>query len=356
MSSSELSTTPDSCDSVESASPTPVALRTRSTKVISQISFTKAACIGLCKICHASFGSPDQLRSYLASHKPNKKRNLAIQAIDDSTADSCTNVVTPHLKKIHPNGLKRTLHPLLEDSTSSTNENPLPLLQDVSPTSQEIKNLVRSLVDKTSSPASSISSEDSPSMNEPETGLDHINKNSPMASPAAYRMPFLEVSSHDSSTIMPSNMNQNSILLSVNLKMKKLPTILSPIMSPSSPKSPDILDLILTQPATLSDSSPEPQSAPDSANLTHLASTGQKIISYAEAAQKGLCKMCNTYVPPRILLNHINLHRPCTKRHKCIKAAQKEPSCAYVKPKPTKEIISAIEEKFRGKFPVVGTQ
>ncbi|GFT48562.1 hypothetical protein NPIL_475861, partial [Nephila pilipes] len=403
MSSSELITATDSCDSVESDSPTPVALRTRSTKAISQASFTEAACLGLCKICHASFGSHDQLRLHLTSHKPNKKRNLAIQAIDDSSTISCTTVATPQLKQIPITGLKRTLHPLLEDSTSPTDGNTLTLLQDPSPTSHEVRNLLNSLVDKTASSANPVSPEDSPSLPEPGISLIHNSKISPMASPAAYRMHVMEDSSPESNNTI-QNKNQDSILLSVNLKMKKLPKILSPIMTPPSPKSPDILDLILTEPATLSDSSPEvsilssstqapqgtstsplnnqesrityfppitpsissqqkkptpssksihsqPQLTPDSASLTHPATTDQKIISYAEAAQKGLCKMCNTYVPPRSLLNHINLHRPCTKRHKCIKAAQKEPSCAFVKPKPQSKTISTIEEKFREKFP-----
>ncbi|GFU22138.1 hypothetical protein NPIL_124631 [Nephila pilipes] len=125
--------------------------------------------------------------------------------------------------------------------------------------------------------------------------------------------------------------------------------ILSPIPSPTRPASLDILELILTQPSVLSDSSPEtstsdpPQAigkqAPRIPNKVKVFIQRQilqsrlrtsktrnmapplridgslqvqkPIMSYTEAALVRLCKMCSAKVSPFKLMEHLTSHRPC---------------------------------------------
>ncbi|GFU06009.1 hypothetical protein NPIL_380871 [Nephila pilipes] len=211
-----------------------------------------------------------------------------------------------------------------------------------------------------------------------------------MSSPDAYR---ISSSSQDVS-LSSLGSPQVSLLLSTGLTLNWLPKILSPIPSPAKPTSPDILELILTQPPVLSDSSPETFSseplpvpklpapsllskfdssqrsisvqAKNSNSLTaktifptqrNKNSAQQSIISYAEAATSGFCKMCSATVSPLDLMDHLTSHRPCTKRFKCIKACQvalksRPPTLGHSKnPTSNKKVPSQLELTFREKFP-----
>ncbi|GFS38600.1 hypothetical protein NPIL_269551 [Nephila pilipes] len=215
-------------------------------------------------------------------------------------------------------------------------------------------------------------------------------RNSPMSSPNAYR-----ISSHCQDVSLSSlGSPQDSLLLSTGLTMNWLPKILSPIPSPAKPTSPDILELILTQPPVLSDSSPEtisseplPVPKMPATSLLNKFDTVQKsnsvparnsnslatkatahiqrnkntahlpIISYAEAATSGFCKMCSATVSPLILMDHLTSHQPCTKRFKCIQACQialksRPPTLGHSRnPASNKKAPSQLELTFREKFP-----
>ncbi|GFT24551.1 hypothetical protein NPIL_21901, partial [Nephila pilipes] len=228
---------------------------------------------------------------------------------------------------------------------------------------------------------------------------------SPMGSPNAY---LLRLGS-------PSNPGKVSptILLNSDLVLQQLPKILSPIPSPNDPSSPNILEFILDQQVILSDCSPEappasipkkpsikipfpqdkspiiftitqdkfpekfslPQDKPTSSisstvqlkssvppplplssqKTPTMTSSGLSIISYADAAKSGQCKICNAFFPPTKLLDHLTSHRPCTKKYKCIKAwtlLLKPHTSKPTRSQPsTKNPHSQIEMTFREKFP-----
>ncbi|GFU42034.1 retrovirus-related Pol polyprotein from type-2 retrotransposable element R2DM [Nephila pilipes] len=325
------------------------------------------------------------------------------------------------LRRTHTINLQKA--PSLQETPDSTKSNlMLPGIQEM------VEDLVTITCNNTHAPSVSLYEHSTPS----PPSSRNLNKTSPMASPECYKMKFYnnEVCTPASSSLASS---QESLLLSSELKMERVPVILSPIPSPARPASPDILDLILTQPTTLSDSSPEndllpiaitkknlsipihkvsnqvtnsptfkcqspkaglPSGSPTKSNISglfcfppispagtlnansspvlaskksnmmsaHQPSTSSKStqplphqdkapISYADAAKQGLCKICNASVPPCNLLDHLNLHRPCTKRHKCIKACLIEFPRSLPKRKPIKETPSPIEATFREKFP-----
>ncbi|GFS28683.1 hypothetical protein NPIL_154471 [Nephila pilipes] len=101
---------------------TPVALRTR---LCSQLSYESAAQLGQCKLCPASFATPQRLRIHLLSHKPNGKRKKAILAIDISCGlpKSVSSTSQP-IPSCQLPALKNTL---ITTPTTSTMSQPLPV-------------------------------------------------------------------------------------------------------------------------------------------------------------------------------------------------------------------------------------
>ncbi|GFU14973.1 hypothetical protein NPIL_84521 [Nephila pilipes] len=86
-----------------------------------------------------------------------------------------------------------------------------------------------------------------------------------------------------------------------------------------------------------------------------IISSSLSIISYADAAKSGQCKICNAFFPPTKLLDHLTSHRPCTKRYKGINAwtllfKPHTPKPTRSQPS-TKIPQSQIEKTFRERFP-----
>ncbi|GFU20536.1 hypothetical protein NPIL_75951, partial [Nephila pilipes] len=166
-----------------------------------------------------------------------------------------------------------------------------------------------------------------------------------------------------------------------------IPDAISPIRSPCQEKSPSILDIILSQEFYSREASPEyhvissqtvPQEISDKMavappapvisikdSITPCQTEKEKDIltipSYSDAARDGYCKLCKKSFLPAMLLAHLNTHRPCTKRFKCIKAVVMEGKRVMNQPAMTDtsslastsstKPLTEIEKKFREKFP-----
>ncbi|GFT37154.1 transposon TX1 uncharacterized 149 kDa protein, partial [Nephila pilipes] len=372
----------------ENASPTPVALRTRSQMEISYLDAVKA---GKCKLCTASFNQTNLLKAHIEQHRPTKKRSKALQAIIDLSSDGPEITETPQAARAPSASQSRLFSQLSSDSPS------IPLAPSTTmdfPESPPLPAGIPELVEDLVKTACVLNQEPlTPPLrtNTPSSPLSvSVIRNSPMSSPDAYRISPISQDGSLSSLGSP----QDSLLLSTGLTLNWLPEILSPIPSPAKPTSPDILELILTQPPVLSDSSPEtissdPPTAPklpatsllrqfdsplkststhakNSNSLTAIAiipsqrskiSVQPPFISYAEAASSGFCKMCSTTVSPLHLMDHLSSHRPCTKRFKCIKACQialksRPPTIGHSRSlSSNKSVPSQLELTFREKFP-----
>ncbi|GFS87269.1 hypothetical protein NPIL_638211 [Nephila pilipes] len=356
-----------------------------------EISYLDAAKSGKCKLCAASFNQTNLLKEHIEQHRPTKKRSKALQAITDLSSGGPEITETPQAARAPSASQSRLFSPfssaspsgpLAPSTTMDFPESP-PLLSGIP---ELVEDLIKTACVLNQEPLSPQLRTRTPSS--PLTMS--VIRNSPMSSPDAYR---ISSSSQDGS-LSSLGSPQDSLLLSTGLTLNWLPKILSPIPSPAKPTSPDILELILTQPPVLSDSSPEtissdPLTAPkiqatsllrkfdspqkstsvqakNSNSLTAKAiiptqrnknSVQPSIISYAEAASSGFCKMCSTTVSPLHLMDHLSSHRPCTKRFKCIKACQialksKPPTLGHSRSfTSNKKVPSQLELTFREKFP-----
>ncbi|GFS40445.1 hypothetical protein NPIL_506191, partial [Nephila pilipes] len=226
---------------VYQSTPTPVALRTRSQL---EHSFTDAAKIGLCKLCQASFASTLLLKKHLVTHKPDKKRKKALQAINDLSLPNMETPVTSTKKSLLQVDISKKFSPPGSVVTRSS-----PLITSSS-IQMEVVDAIKDMIEATcqSSPSPKISADkSSPSV----TYAHDFQCPSPMGSPDAYLLRLGSPNAND----CPGKISP-TILLHSNLILQQLPTILSPIPSPD-PSSPNILEFILDKQETLSDCSPE---------------------------------------------------------------------------------------------------
>ncbi|GFT49160.1 hypothetical protein NPIL_15861, partial [Nephila pilipes] len=228
------------CNS-DNATPTPVALRTRSQL---EHSFTDAAKIGLCKLCQTSFASTLLLKNHLAYHKPDKKRKKALQAINDLSSSNMETPVTCTKKSLLQVDISKKFSP---PGSVVTRSSPL---SNPSSIQTEVADVIQDMIEATchSLPSPKIPIDKS----SPSVTHVHVSQcRSPMGSPDAYLLRLGSPIANDC-----SGKTSPTILLHSNLILQQLPTILSPIPSPD-PSSPNILEFILDKQETLSDCSPE---------------------------------------------------------------------------------------------------
>ncbi|GFS48077.1 hypothetical protein NPIL_638661, partial [Nephila pilipes] len=176
----------DSSCTSENATPTPVALRTRSQL---EMSYLDAAKSGKCKLCAATFNQTNLLKAHIEKHRPTKKRSKALQAITDLSSGGPELSETPQAARAPSACQSRLFSPLSSASPSGSlapstimdfPESP-PLLSGIPDLVEDLIQTACVLNQESLSPQSSTRT---PS---PPLTISAI-RNSPMSSPDAYRI------------------------------------------------------------------------------------------------------------------------------------------------------------------------
>ncbi|GFS86882.1 retrovirus-related Pol polyprotein from type-1 retrotransposable element R2 [Nephila pilipes] len=394
----ELSSTSSSC------SITPVAHRTRAG--LSTISFIDAARAGQCKMCPIKCTSTIRLQRHILSHKANRKRQKALDAVL-SILKSKKAMYTPLSSRMNkPCSLEKKYKDIFPEEVQAKSQDSMEASQlaEKESSSPNIGIVMNDILDLVQAEIPCLAAQDSSSKSSPpmfaslpglsSTPLGNIALEGSMLDKAISPnlslplilepLPPREIQSEVS--LQPTTVDFVTSKCQSEEIVEGLPRLISPIHSPCQEKSPSILEIIMSQEFYSREASPEVDSLktdhsplaasrlttetpsspmtspPVSTNKCHgeNAKSGPVVQTYLEAARTGLCRICNQSVPPTLLLTHLNTHRPCTKRYKCIRAvvlANKEVKIQGQKldhlnsGTPLNKSPSDIEKKFREKFP-----
>ncbi|GFU26181.1 hypothetical protein NPIL_260991 [Nephila pilipes] len=354
----DLSSTPTRC------SITPVAHRTRAG--LSTISFLDAARAGQCKMCPIKCSSTIRLQRHILSHKSNRKRQKALDAVL-SVLKAKKAMYTPLSSRSNkPCSLERKYMDLFPEVVPANSQDAMETnrMEEGKSSSPTIGSILNNILEQVQTELPCRNAQDSiHSSSSPMVASSQGLSSTPFGSIALEgsmldkpMSPFIslplileplpkrefQTEGSPSPTAVDSAINKPLSQES----FEGLPRLISPIHSPCREKSPSILDIIMSQEFYSREASPEVEglntdhsplelakakdvtpSAPVTSpsvkiNMRHneKANTEPVVPSYLEAAGIGLCKICNRSVSPTLLLSHLNTHRPCNKRFKCIRA------------------------------------
>ncbi|GFS98749.1 hypothetical protein NPIL_78251 [Nephila pilipes] len=393
----------DSSSTTRNYSITPVAHRTRAG--LSSISYIDAARAGQCKMCPIKCSSIIRLQKHILSHKTNRKRQKALDAVL-SVLKAKKAMYTPLSSRANkPCSLERKYIDLSPEVVQANGQVSLEAnqLEERKNSSPTIGLVLNDILEQVQTELPCLAAQDPlhsssspmfasiPGLSSTPLGSTALEGSmldkplSPFLTLPLILEPLPKRGSQTEGSPPPNAVDSVMNMAHSQENIEGLPRPISPIRSPCQEKSPSILDIIMSQEFYSREASPEADvleadhspmessgtkaespspisSPPVNTNVRQTENTnrGPVVLTYLEAARSGLCRICNRSVPPTLLLSHLNSHRPCTKRYKCIRAVvlfNKEEQVQAQKLARTysgntlKKSPTQIEKTFREKFP-----